>query len=446
MVRFEKFDSIDLADKETLFRAVNNDIIDMNDVRNKVEMIERTKILEQHKYAITQGQDGSWRTYLPDSTNKNNRRQVKKSTKEKLDQAVIEYYRQLEKKGSITLEKLYPEWLQYYSLHTEVVGTVKRVTSDWNKYYKEELLVKMPLEKLTKVQLDAWVHEKIKQYDMTKTQYYNMSLIIRKMMIYAKESGYIVDNPFADVKVNAKLFRKCKKPEDNTQVYTLEEEVSIVEEAWKDYQSNPEDVTPLAVILIFYLGVRVGEVVAFKDTDVKGNTIEVNRMERRAFTSEDGMNYTQQGRQVIEHAKTAAGSRSLYLVKSARYIINVILAVDKKNGYTEDFYLFMKQGKRIYDTAIRWRVEKYCNHIGIPYRSPHKIRKTYISKLIDDGVNINTIREMVGHEDERTTYKCYCYDRKTKNQTYEQLEHALEIDVPCGLMDNVVPFVQKVGA
>ena len=106
----------------------------------------------------------------------------------------------------------------------------------------------------------------------------------------------------------------------------------------------------------------------------------------------------------------------------------------------------MKQGKRIYDTAIRWRVEKYCNHIGIPYRSPHKIRKTYISKLIDDGVNINTIREMVGHEDERTTYKCYCYDRKTKNQTYEQLEHALEIDVPCGLMDNVVPFVQKVGA
>ena len=26
------------------------------------------------------------------------------------------------------------------------------------------------------------------------------------------------------------------------------------------------------------------------------------------------------------------------------------------------------------------------------------------------------------------------------------LRNALEIDVPCGLMDNVVPFVQKVGA
>ena len=128
---------VSFEDRELLNQALADDIIDMNDVRNKVEMIERTKILEQHKYAITQGQDGSWRTYLPDSTKKNNRRQVKKSTKEKLEQAVIEYYRQLEKKGSITLEKLYPEWLQYYSLHTEAVGTVKRVTSDWNKYYKE---------------------------------------------------------------------------------------------------------------------------------------------------------------------------------------------------------------------------------------------------------------------------------------------------------------------
>ena len=106
MVRFEKFDSIDLADKETLFRAVNNDIIDMNDVRNKVEMMERTKILEQHKYAITQGQDGNWRTYLPDTTKKNNRRQVKKSTKEKVEQTVVEYYSQLQKKESVTLESL----------------------------------------------------------------------------------------------------------------------------------------------------------------------------------------------------------------------------------------------------------------------------------------------------------------------------------------------------
>ena len=48
--------------------------------------------------------------------------------------------------------------------------------------------------------------------------------------------------------------------------------------------------------------------------------------------------------------------------------------------------MIMKQEKRIYDAAIRWRVEKQCNHIGISYKRPHKMRKTYISKLIDEGL------------------------------------------------------------
>ena len=197
--------------------------------------------------------------------------------------------------------------------------------------------------------------------------------------------------------------------------------------------------------IFFSLILTKAEVVAFKDTDVKGNTIEINRMERRTFSSQDGVNYSQQGRQVVEHAKTSAGSRTLYLVKSARNIIDIICEAAEKNGYTENYYLFMNRGKRIYDTAIRWRVEKYCKHIGIPYRSPHKIRKTYISKLIDDGVNINTIRELVGHENERTTYKSYCYSRKTKSQTYEQLEQILEIKTSCGFRDNVVPFAPNMG-
>ena len=89
------------------------------------------------------------------------------------------------------------------------------------------------------------------------------------------------------------------------------------------------------------------------------------------------------------------------------------------------------------------KLEKYCKHLGIAYRSPHKIRKTYISKLIDDNVNINTIRELVGHESERTTYRSYCYSRKTETQTQEQLEQTLKIDLPDEYMDNIVPFVQN---
>lgn len=57
----------------------------------------------------------------------------------------------------------------------------------------------------------------------------------------------------------------------------------------------------------------------------------------------------------------------------------------------------------------------------------HKIRKTYISALIDGNININEIRKQVGHEDERTTLRNYCFNRYTRNQTEEQMENALKL-------------------
>ena len=108
-------------------------------------------------------------------------------------------------------------------------------------------------------------------------------------------------------------------------VYTEEEEVALVEEAWKDYLKNPEVTTPLAVILLFYLGVRVGEVVALKDTDIHGNTIEIGAMERRVFQSEDGIEYHQVDRQIVENTKTPAGNRKLPVVKEAMDIIKIAM-------------------------------------------------------------------------------------------------------------------------
>ena len=49
----------------------------------------------------------------------------------------------------------------------------------------------------------------------------------------------------------------------------------------------------------------------------------------------------------------------------------------------------------------------------------------YISTPIDAGVNINTIREMVGHEDERATFNSYCFDRTDKTDRMNLIEKAL---------------------
>ena len=53
------------------------------------------------------------------------------------------------------------------------------------------------------------------------------------------------------------------------------------------------------------------------------------------------------------------------------------------------------------------------------------VLKTFISSLIDAGININTIRSYVGHADERTTYGSYCFDRTPDTEKKMLLERAL---------------------
>lgn len=62
------------------------------------------------------------------------------------------------------------------------------------------------------------------------------------------------------------------------------EQLLIIEEAWKEYEENPDNTTSLAVILQFYLGVRPGELVALKESDVSRDHIHIQHMETSCYT------------------------------------------------------------------------------------------------------------------------------------------------------------------
>lgn len=64
----------------------------------------------------------------------------------------------------------------------------------------------------------------------------------------------------------------------------------------------------------------------------------------------------------------------------------------------------------------------YCDKVDITRKSSHKIRKTFISNLIENGFNPKVITKLVGHEDYQTTLKSYC--RSLKSQS--ELENSLD--------------------
>lgn len=115
---------------------------------------------------------------------------------------------------------------------------MRRIDDDWRKYYSGDKLIKVPLNQLTYLMLDEWVHTLVREHSMTKNCYNNMSLIIRQSLIYAVERKLISENPFASVKIDNKLFRKVKKKDDCTQVYQGNEVDLVLEEALADFHEK----------------------------------------------------------------------------------------------------------------------------------------------------------------------------------------------------------------
>ena len=151
------------------------------------------------------------------------------------------------------------------------------------------------------------------------------------------------------------------------------------------------------ILLDFNSGVRNGELTALKPKDIDNGKLHVRRMEI-TYTRDDGKII----RKVVNRTKTKKGKRAIPLSDAAKEILDLL----PKDGT----YLFEKDGKRITTSMTDKYIHKICREIGIEERSMHKIRKTYLSKLFEEGMHPKKMQEISEHDSLDTLYKCYCYN------------------------------------
>lgn len=410
--------SASFSAQEMLSYLDQNGIIDVGSVETQMRAARRKKLLDSHPYLISQGKDGRWRTYIKDPKQPHGRKMIVKSSREKVEDFICEYYASLDENDSrkkVTMASLFEEWIEYKSLHVERT-TIERVRRDWNRYYANENIIHIPLVKLTKLDIDVWVHEMIRKYSMTKHSFGNFRLIIRQELDYAVDREIIDKNPFLSVKIDQRrvLTPEHKKP-DHTQVYSKEELDKLVEVAWKDFNEKEHPVhqlAPLAVMFMFLTGVRVGEVCGIRYEDIYGKTMMVRRMVRHP------------GGEIVEHTK-GYDDREVPLVPQALRLIEIAKERQEEAGASTEGFVFSMNDDPILYTSVTKAFTAYCKQIGIEVKSSHKARKTFVSTLLDADININSVRQFVGHKDEKTTLNNYCYDRSSDEERYKKMELAL---------------------
>ena len=172
--------------------------IKIDDVLRQDEEMKRQEILKQHPYPISYGEgDNRWHTYIPDDSRPHGRKSVAKRKRNDLEEYIVAFYTKLEKEKKEkpkTLKSFYPLWQQHKNLETRQGDYIKRIESDWRKYYANNPIADIPLAELTAGYLRDWCLKCIKEQNLTKTQYYNMSIILRQGLQYAYETQTIPSN------------------------------------------------------------------------------------------------------------------------------------------------------------------------------------------------------------------------------------------------------------
>lgn len=393
-------------------------------LEDDIEIMRKKTIIANHasNYRIWQSTNGRFMTYLPDPNSSNNRRLVSKKTREELDEAIINFYMAKSAKQTM-FRTLYYEWLEMKRL--EVSGaTIERLHTAYQKFYKENPIDGEQVTAIDYLYLKKFLLTTVKDYNMNYRQYTNFSCVLRGVLQYAVEKGYIESSPFDRFHIGKNVLRQSDTKKADTEVFTIQEREQLENLIWDDYYSNPVSTVGLAILLDFYCGLRSGELVTLSKNDVHGNYIHVHRTETSYTEVKPDGTKGDVVYEVKESPKSAAGFRDVYLIGKARKVIDEVISFNQSHGWDNEF-LFLDDNKRIIRKRLDTQIRKYCKQLKISVRSMHKIRKYYISALKLNGVPDEDIKRMAGHRELTTTYNSYCFSVLTHEESNPMIETAL---------------------
>lgn len=382
-----------------------DDIRNMGNVLELIMANKRDKIRKVHGYAITPPNKSNkyWITYYKRENER--RKLIRGHSEDELLNKLIKLYEAEQNLDNRTFYSLYLEWLEYKTPLTNSVNTIKRHKQYYTKYFEPSKLHSMKLSAIDTLILEEECNRIVKVFNLSRKEWVNAKTILNGMFDYAKRKKYIADNPLADMRISVR-YRQIVRKTGSTQTYNTDELEALNHYLDKMYQET-NDSSFLAVRLNFFLGLRVGELVALKPEDILENQVHVIREEIR--DQEANRCY------VVEHTKTN-NDRFVVLVPKAKALLKKL----SMNGT----YLFERNGERLTARQISYVLEKYAQRQSIGTKSSHKIRKTYASKLNASGVPLDAIREQLGHSDLATTLS-YIYNPLTEKETYSLISDAL---------------------
>lgn len=273
----------------------------------------------------------------------------------------------------------------------------KRKYSTYAKYSEVYYTHIQPV--LGRLTLSVLTQEKVNQVLVTdqtisRSLSASISCVLNQIMKYGAEEYGIV--PY-----QLKPETERKEPID-IEALTISEQSRLIN--WLHEDMN---ISKAGILLCMTTGIRLGEICALKweDIDFENNLLYVRRTVQRISINEGD----QKTKLMEGEPKSCFSKRKIPL---SDYIVNILMLYRENEGY------LLQKAKPMEPRTYQNRYAKYLEEARLPKTNFHILRHTFATNCINNGTDIKSLSEIMGHSDVRITLNRYVHPTLDTKRQY----------------------------
>ena len=258
----------------------------------------------------------------------------------------------------------YLKFEKRYSAHT-IISYQTDLIDFFN--YLDTQFDKPGIKKINHSFVRSWL-ARLKENEFTAKSINRKISSLRSFFKYLLKNGIIENTPMANVtspKISKRLPVFVKEEDTRKLVETLNNST----EDWKMLNAK------MLITLFYATGMRLSELINLKDKH-----FDNSRSQIKVLGKGNKERIIPVNKEVIDIIKDYQQQKDKYF--------------DKK----EDALLVTEKGKRMYPKYAYLLVNKYLGEVStLDKKSPHVLRHTFATHLMNNGADLNAVKELLGH-------------------------------------------------